>query len=276
MNIRVKQKRLYALMKFFVVFGALFIVFYIGAKPTVDDFNPSVSVACSYACDALVVINLVLIFAYYTKYGKCDVVIGNISDETEDCGYYFINSEVMPQEEYISCINNKLCENMFSVKKDFELDELDFSFYADKRKEFVYCSRIDKLSRGDIIAYLDTVINDITYHTLKRQGNGVLLFVTDDAEEGAVSLSKLIVNLGRKNQIRLAIAIAQPQNGKLFFLGNQQTKRQQMIVNYAMLSALPIEDRLKAVDKLDFQAALSEKLNTATVSDLTADIINIH
>jgi hypothetical protein len=271
-----KKKRLHALMKFFVIFGVLFIVFYIGAKPTIDDWSSSASVVCSYFCDGLIIANLILVFAYYTKYGKCDVVLNNIADEIVDCGYYLINSESNDAEKYLEAVIDKLNGSMYSVKREFELDELDFSFYADKRTEFIYCTSVEQLDRNDIIAYLDTAVNDITYHTLKRKGNGILLFVTDEAKEDAVSLSKLIVSLGRKSQIRIAIAIAEPQNGKIYYLGNQQSKCQQMIANYAQFAELPIANNLKSKGKLDFQSKLEEKLKTATVSELTADAINIH
>ena len=276
MSIRDKQKRLKSLMTFFVAFGAIFNVFYIGAKPTIDAYSSLMSVVFSYICDALIILILVLVFLYYTKYGKCDVVLGNISDEIEDCGYYLINSEITDISEYISEVKNQLDSAMYSVKSDFELDELEFRFYADKRKEFIYCAEVGSLDRNDVIAYLDTVVNDITYHTLKRKGNGVVLFVTDSAEDSAVSLSKLIASLGRKSQIRLAIAIAEPSNNKLYFLGNQQTKCQQMIVNYIQMAELPIADSLKYTERLDFQHRLEERFKTATVSELTADVINIH
>lgn len=276
MDLVTKKKRLYALMKLFIIIGVLFIVFYIGAKPSIDEWNATVSVICSYACDVLIIVNLILVFAYYTKYGKCGVVVNNIADEISDCGYYLINSDPTGTDEYIFAVSEKLSESMYSIKSDIELSELDFSFYADKRAEFVYCVSVEQLDRNDVIAYLDAVVNDITYHTLKRKGSGVLLFVTDKADESAISLSKLIASLGRKSQIRVAIAVAEPSNGKLFYLGNQQTKCQQMIANYAQLAELPIADSLKVNEKLDFQIRLEDKLKTATVNELTADLINIH
>lgn len=276
MNIRVKQKRLYTLMKYFVIIGVLFIVFYIGAKPTIDELNSTASVICSYLCDIIVIANLVLVFAYYTKYGKCDVVLNNIADEIADCGYYRINSEVSDTENYLAAVKETLNGALYSVSTDYETDEFDFSFYADKRSEFVYCIFVSELDRNDVIAYLDTVVSDITYHSLKRKGNGVILFVTDKADKSALSLSKLIVSLGRKSQIRLSVAVAEPDNGKIFYLGNQKTKCQQMIANYMQFTDLPVPDNLKSADKLEFQLTLKEKLKTATVSELTADAINIH
>ena len=276
MDLITKKKRLYALMKFFIIFGVLFIVFYIGAKPTIDEWNATSSVICSYTCDALIIANLILVFLYYTKYGKCDVVLNNISDEIADCGYYLIDSDPMETDEYVSAVAERLGNSMYSIKNDIELCELDFSFYADKRTEFIYCAAVEQLDRNDVIAYLDSVVNDITYHTLKRKGSGVMLFVTDKADESAISLSKLIASLGRKAQIRVAIAIVEPSDGKIYYLGNQQTKCQQMIANYAQLAELPLSDDLKVNDKLDYQKKLEEKLKTATVNELTADIINIH
>lgn len=276
MDVRTKQKRLKKLMNFSVIFGVLYNLFYIGAKPAIEAYSTTAALVFRYLCDIIIIAVLILVFTYYTKYGKCDVILNNIADEISDCGSYYINSEPVETEEYISIIADRLSGSAFSLKKDFELDELDFACYADKRLEFVYCASVEKLDRNDIIAYLDCVVNDITYHTLKRKGNGVLLFVTDEADESAIALSKLIVSLGRKSQIRLAVAVAEPLNRKLYYLGNQQSKCQQLIANYAQFTELPISDELKSKDKLEFQIRLEEKIKTATISDLTADVINIH
>ena len=56
----------------------------------------------------------------------------------------------------------------FAVKSDIEIDEFDFSFTAMKKKEFFYVTEISSLSKDDILAYIDVVINDITVHNLKR------------------------------------------------------------------------------------------------------------
>ena len=130
------------------------------------------------------------------------------------------------QKDFTSC--------GFAIKSGIEIDEFDFSFTAMKKKEFFYVTEISSLSKDDILAYIDVVINDITVHNLKRSGNAVVCFVTDKPQEDAIALSKMITPLGKKEQIKIAVAIAQPGESRCYFLGNMPTKCQQMIASYVL------------------------------------------
>ena len=71
-EVRKKQKNFYKFLKSLVIFSVVFIFIYIGAQPYVKSFNETLAVAVNYACDILVIINLVVIFLYYSKYGKVE------------------------------------------------------------------------------------------------------------------------------------------------------------------------------------------------------------
>ena len=136
-----------------------------------------------------------------------------------------------------------------------------------KKKEFFYVTEISSLSKDDILAYIDVVINDITVHNLKRSGNEVVCFVTDKPQEDAIALSKMITPLGKKEQIKIAVAIAQPGESRCYFLGNMPTKCQQMIASYVLKCSLPIADKYKGERHLPFQDKLEIHMADFNIKD---------
>ena len=82
-EVRKKQKNFYKFLKSLVIFSVVFIFVYIGAQPYVKSFNETLAVAVNYACDILVIINLVVIFLYYSKYGKVESFLKDIENELE-------------------------------------------------------------------------------------------------------------------------------------------------------------------------------------------------
>ena len=82
-EVRKKQKNFYKFLKSLVIFSVVFIFIYIGAQPYVKSFNETLAVAVNYACDILVIINLVVIFLYYSKYGKVESFLKDIENELE-------------------------------------------------------------------------------------------------------------------------------------------------------------------------------------------------
>lgn len=66
---------------------------------------------------------------------------------------------------------------------------------------------MDSLSRDDVLAYLDVVVNDLTVRNLKRSGNCIICFVTDEAEDGAVALSKMVCTFGKKSSLKLLLPL---------------------------------------------------------------------
>lgn len=257
---RKKQKKFYKLMKALIVFSVVFILVYIGAQPYVAAFSNIAAVACSYFCQLLIVANLCVIFSYYNRYSKCDKFLEAVEYEIADYGYYFTARKESTEMDFIHAMQNDIAGNGFVLNSDIEIDEFDFSFSAMTKKDFIYAANIESLSRSDILAYIDAVIHDITIRNLRRKGNAVICFVTDKAEEEAIAISKMITPLGKKEQIKIALAIVQPSDKKCYFLGNTQTKCQQLIANYVLKSDIPIPDKLKGERHLPFQDKLEKHM----------------
>ncbi len=254
------QKRFYKMMKALIIFSVVFIVVYIGAQPYVKEISAVAAAVCSYFCQFLIIANLCAVFAYYNKYAKCDKFLEAVEYEIADFGYYLTARPENSENAFIKAMQNDLLKNGYSVQSDIEIDEFDFAFAGLSKKNFFYAANIESLSRNDILAYIDAVINDITVYSLKRKGNAVICFVTDKAEEEAIAVSKMITPLGKKEQIKIALAIVQPADKKCYFLGNMQTKQQQMIANYVLKCNIPIPDTLKGERNLPFQEELEKHM----------------
>lgn len=264
---RKKQKRLYKIMKPLVIISALFIFAYIGVEPFVASWNNIVAMILSYVCDFLVVANMIVIFSYYNKYGKSDSFLSVIEYELSDYGFYYTSREEKEEQPFIEALKKDFIADGFKTDTNLEINDFDFEITAMKKKEFFYVANIKELSRSDILAYLDSVITDITVQNLKKSGNAVLCFVTDKVEEDAISLSKMITPLGKKEKIKIAICIVEPSSKKCYFLGNMLTKCQQMIVNYVMRCNIPIDDKYKGDKRLPFQDRLEERMKDFNIKD---------
>lgn len=275
-EIRKKQKKLYKIMKALVIFGAAFIFIFIGLQPTIKAYNPLLATVLMYVCDAVVVAVLVFLFSYYSKYGKCDNIMTTIENEINDNGYYLTSRKERENNSYIDAVYQDLKNCGYSMNKDVEIADFDFSFKAMKKKEYFYCADVEGLDKNDVLAYLDTVITDVTVNSLKRKGNGVLCLITDKAEDDAISLSKMITPLGKKEQLKIAIAICELSTGRVYFLGNTETKCQQMIANFVMNCDVPIKEQYICRDKLPFQLDLAEKVKELTLKDIKSDYFSVH
>lgn len=275
-EIRKKQKKLYKIMKALVIFGAAFIFIFIGLQPTIKAYNPLLATVLMYVCDAVVVAVLVFLFSYYSKYGKCDNIMTAIENEINDNGYYLTSRKERENNSYIDAVYHDLKNCGYSMNKDVEIADFEFSFKAMKKKEYFYCADVDGLDKNDVLAYLDTVITDVTVNSLKRKGNGVLCLITDKAEDDAISLSKMITPLGKKEQLKIAIAICELSTGRVYFLGNTETKCQQMIANFVMNCDVPIKEQYICRDKLPFQLDLAEKVKELTLKDIKSDYFSVH
>lgn len=275
-EIRKKQKKLYKIMKALVIFGAAFIFIFIGLQPTIKAYNQLLATVLMYVCDAVVVAVLVFLFSYYSKYGKCDSIMTAIENEINDNGYYLTSRKERENNSYIDAVYHDLKNCGYSMNKDVEIADFEFSFKAMKKKEYFYCADVDGLDKNDVLAYLDTVITDITVNSLKRKGNGVLCLITDKAEDDAISLSKMITPLGKKEQLKIAIAICELSTGRVYFLGNTETKCQQIIANFVMNCDVPIKEQYICRDKLPFQLDLAEKVKELTLKDIKSDYFSVH
>lgn len=252
-------------MKIIVSVTLVYIVVYIGIQPYAAEWGRTLSIVLSYLSDVLIVVSLAIALIYYSRYGKTNAFLTRIEHEIKDCGYYKINGTVSNQEDYLNSLFDKLKNDGFAIESNVEYDGLEFSYVAVKRKEFFYVCDIDDLSKDDVLAYLDSTVNDLTVRRLKRAGNCLLVFITDKAQDEAVALSKMICTFGKKEQLKIAIAIAEPESLKCYFLGNMQTKTQAMTAEYLMNTHVPIPDVLKHKEVLEFQKELEKHMEEFTI-----------
>lgn len=273
---RKKQKRLYNLMKAIIIVGAAAIFVYIGAKPYVEDISNTAAMICNYVCDALVILIMVVLFMYFSKYGKSDSFLTSIENELSDTGYYFTSRTEKETVSYTNAMLEDFKNCGYMLNSNVEINEFEFDFKAEKKKEFFYCISLDDADRNDVLAYLDCVIYDITVKNLKRKGNAVLCFITDKAEDDAIALSKMITPLGKKEQIKIAIAICEVSSGRVYFLGNVKTKCQQLTANFVMNCDVPIKEQYIGKERLPFQDELEEKMKSFNIKDFKAGTFNAH
>lgn len=264
---RKKQKRLFTILKTLVIIGAVFIFIFIGAKPYIENVSEAAAAVCSYACDFLAIAVIVVLFLYFTKYGKSDSFLKSVENELADTGYYFTSREETDLKASVDAMFKDLKSCGYAMNSNIEINDFDFDFKANKSKEFFYCTTIENVDRNDILAYIDAVIFDITVKNLKRKGNAVICFVTDKADDDAIALSKMITKLGKKEQIKIALAICELSSRRVYFLGNEKTKCQQLIANYVMNCNLPIKEQYIGKEKLPFQNELEEKMKSFNITD---------
>ncbi|MBR3150026.1 MAG: hypothetical protein IKF64_07640 [Eubacterium sp.] len=263
-----KKQRLFKLVKNAVVIvTAILLFFLIGFEKAIYEGGAeSVALALHYSAEVLVIASLALVLLYSSKYSKCDTFLTNVELELSDCGYYLTNRSEKTVDEYSRAIRDTLIENAFGIEENLELTELDFALRGTKRNEVFYLVKTDELDKNDVIAHLDSVVYDFTAVMMKRSGNAVLTFVCNKADDGAIELSKTITVMGRKEKVKIAIAIAELETSRVYFLGNSPTKCQQMIANYVMSSEVPIPDTLKG-ERLPYQDALEERMKSFDLNE---------
>ena len=265
---RLKQKKLKKIMNIFCIITAVFMFVYIGVEPFLPDIIGSVGTLCvGYAADVLVVVRVALLFVYFSKYSKSDSFLENIEYELSDCGCYFTSRQETSQKDYLTAVLDDLKSNGFNIETNVEIDGFTFDVRAIKGKEIFYIVCDDEIDKNDVIAYQQSAVYDITAVNVKRKANAVMLYICDNADDGAVSLSKAITPLGKKEQIKIANSIVELSSKRCYFLGNKPTKCQQMIANYVMNCALPIKDKFKLNEKLPFQYELEEHMKDFNIKD---------
>ena len=129
-EVRKKQKNFYKFLKSLVIFSVVFIFIYIGAQPYVKSFNETLAVAVNYACDILVIINLVVIFLYYSKYGKVESFLKDIENELE--------------EAKLVLVCKKMAKSKFDPK-EFIDDTVEDKWYPEKDFHYIYFAEIEKV-----------------------------------------------------------------------------------------------------------------------------------
>ena len=257
---RRKQKITRLIRNVIVIATAILLFFLIGFEGAIYDSGAhALALGLHYAGEVLVVVSLALVLYYSSKYAKSDTFLTNVEYELSDCGYYRSKRTESSVDAMCRGIRDDLIENAYSVSENLELTELDFALRATKRNEFMYIVTTNALDKNDIIAHLDSVVYDLTAALMRRAGNAVLVFVCDKADDEAIALSKSITVMGRKDKLRIALAIAEVSTSRVYFLGNNPTKTQQMVAEYVMKTELPIADSLKG-ERLPYQDALEEHM----------------
>lgn len=265
---RKKQKKLKKIMNTLVVVTAIFLFVFIGVQPMLPDLVGQVgTMIIGYANDVLILVCLVVLFIYFSRYGKSDKFLESVENELSDTGYYFTARKQSNIDDYSNAVKNTLIDSRFVVEDNVEIDDFTFDTRGMKKKEFFYIIKDEIIDKNDILAYQQSAIYDITSVSIRRKGNGVLLFVCDKADDSAIALSKMITPLGKKEQIKLANVIVELSTGRCYFLGNNPTKCQQMIVNFAMGCDIPLDSKYIGSERLAFQDELEEHMKSFNIKD---------
>ena len=275
-EVRKKQKNFYKFLKSLVIFSVVFIFVYIGAQPYVKSFNETLAVAVNYACDILVIINLIVIFLYYSKYGKVESFLKDIENELEDAGYYINSRDKESIEQRCVTISNDLEKNGYKMNKLVEVKDFSFDTRAIKGNNYFYIVNIEKVDKNDILAYLDEMIYDLTSNLFRRKGNGVLCFITDTACDDAIEISKMITPLGRKGQMKIALAIDETDTGNVYFQGREENKNKTQIANFVINFDMPVNDKFIHKEKFPYQKELEKKAEKFTLKDFNNGNFYIH
>lgn len=157
-------------MKIAVALALVYFVVYVGVAPYIERASAVAAIVCNYINDALVIACLAVVLVYYSKYGKSNAFLTRIEYEINDCGFYYTQNTPKDRVEFINELVGSFKSNGFAVNSNVEYEELEFDYTAMKRKEFFYVVDVDSLSRDDVLAYLDVVVNDLTVRNLKRSG----------------------------------------------------------------------------------------------------------
>ena len=116
--------------------------------------------------------------------------------------------------------------------------------------------------KSDVIAYTDAAVNYITSQLMKRSCEGVVLFIGDSVDEKALPLSKQFTKLvtGRHSCVTVHPAILELNSKKVYFLGNDISRAQKMVVHYVMNCDFPIKEQYIGKEKLAFQREFDNEI----------------
>lgn len=260
-----------------VIVTAVYLFVYIGVEPVLaKSLGATLTMIAAYLSDILVVASMAVLFLYFSKYGKSDKFLEAVENELSDTGYYFTARQEKDIDSYYNAVVENLRLNSFSVDEKVVVDDFEFTARATKGKSVIYILKEDEVDKNDLIAYQESAIYDLTSINLKRKADVVMLYICDRADDGAVSLSKMITPLGRKEQIKIANAVVEVSTSRCYFLGNKATKCQQLIANYAMNIEVPIKDEFKGKEQLPFQAELEEHMKEFNIKDFKAGTFYAH
>ena len=205
-----------------------------------------------------------------------DLVNKDIENELEDAGYYINSRDKESIEQRCVTISNDLEKNGYKMNKLVEVKDFSFDVRAIKGNNYFYIVNIEKVDKNDILAYLDEMIYDLTSNLFRRKGNGVLCFITDTACDDAIEISKMITPLGRKGQMKIALAIDETDTGNVYFQGREENKNKTQIANFVMNCEMPVKDKFIHKEKLPYQKELEKKAEKFTLKDFNNGNFYIH
>lgn len=265
---RKKQKRMKKIMNTLVIAAVVYIFIYYGIEPTLAKALSQVAMAAVLAVMyILVVASMAVLFYYTSKYGKSDKFLEAVEYELSDTGYYFTSRKERDISAYSDAVTADLLSSGFKINTNTTINDIDFDVAAYKGSSIFYIVNEPQLEKTDIIAHIDSAIYDITSINVKRKGNSVITFICDNAEEAAISISKVITPLGKKEQIKIAVAVVELSTGRVYFLGNKPSKCQALIANYAMNCDLPLKQQYIGTERLPFQDELEEHMKDFNIKD---------
>lgn len=274
---RKKQKKTKKIMNALFIVSAVYLFVYIGIEPIIaESFGSVLTMVFAYAGYILVLASLILLFVYTSRYGKCDKFLSSVEDELSDVGYYYTSREESTCDDYLSVMQEDLKNNGFSINCNIEVDGFEFDLRAIKGKEYMYIVCVDNVDKNDIIAYQQSAIYDVTASLLKRKGNAVVVFITDKADESAIELSKVITPIDNKQRLVFSNTVVELNSRRCYFLGNKPTKLQQMTANYVMNCEVPIKDKYKGNEKLDYQYKLEEHMKDFNLKEFNSGTFDAH
>lgn len=265
---RKKQKKFKKIMNTVTIITSVFIFLFYGFEPSLAKWIGSgATMAVMYVMYGFVIVSLSMLFLYSSKYAKSDKFLEGVEYELSDAGYYLTSRAENNIEDYAIAVTDDLTASGYSIKYGEVINELEFDAVCSKGREMFYIVKSSEIDKNDLIAYIDSAVYDITAVNIKRRCDAVVLFICDNAEDGAVSLSKMITALGKKEQIKVAPAVAEVSTGRVYFLGNKVSKCQQMTANFVMNCNVPIKDDYIVKEKLPFQSELEEHMKEFNIKD---------
>ena len=101
-------------------------------------------------------------------------------------------------------------------------------------------------------------------------------FITDTACDDAIEISKMITPLGRKGQMKIALAIDETDTGNVYFQGREENKNKTQIANFVMNCEMPVKDKFIHKEKLPYQKELEKKAEKFTLKDFNNGNFYIH
>jgi len=266
-----KKQKLFKLMQnVSLTVTAVIIFIYIGAEPYIEDAFGN-TLPLQLVLFALVLFSAGLLFLYQSKYSKAADFIEDIMYEVNDCGYYLNARKECTTEEFINSVSKDLKENGFKTELNSEVNSLNFDVSAFKGIEFVYIVNTDNVDKNDVVVYSDSALYDVMQNKMKSKGSCVLVFVCNKADESAIALSKAISRtFSGKRVLKTGIAVAELSTNRVYFRGNEPSVIQKLVANYVMNCEIPIKERFKGNERLNFQYELENKLKSFNLNDFNS------